>query len=541
VQRKLRRGIREVTTGETLRVRRPSPVTIAVFAIGFTLTASAVVAASHVDNSTEVRLLERQTRQAAAVLASSLALNQQVLDNALIVQSHNRQIDRTLFANAISPYVGNDRTFSAASIWRREGGRLVRSATMGATSRMGADAQQAFLARAFSAATTTVGMVGHGNRRRIAYALADPNTGHVIFAERTIPADGRSRFESNSAFADINYANYLGPRAERTAVTTANVDPTTLPLRGITATARVPFGDTVLTLVTSPRGHLGASLSQRLPFVLLAAGLLLTTLAFMVSRVLLRQRQTAEDSAAFAVGLSERLQRALLPFAIPPVPNLEVAVEYVAGTRGVDIGGDWYSFIALDSDHFAFVVGDVSGKGIDAVAVMARARFTLRAYLLRGDSPDVALSMSAPQFDVVDDGHIVTVVVGVGNWRTGEITLANAGHCQPLLLTGREPRYVEVATGPPLGAGPITYAPTSFAMNSGDTLFCYTDGLIERRNEAIDEGMGRLSMTIAASNGSVEDLVAHSVRSLRTDQAEDDIAVLAFRWTAEDSDEVTMR
>jgi serine phosphatase RsbU (regulator of sigma subunit) len=354
----------------------------------------------------------------------------------------------------------------------------------------------------------------------------------VVYAERAIPADGRSRVDRDSAFTDIDYAIYLGETTAPKALTTSNVDPEALPFAKPTGTASVPIGDTVLTLVTHPRRHLGSPLSQQLPLILLLIGPVLTVVAFIISRLLIRRRQRAEDSAAVAIGLSERLQRALLPLAVPKVPDLEVAVEYVAGARGVDIGGDWYSIIALDTDDFAFVVGDVSGKGIDAVAVMARARFTLRAYLLRGDRPDVALSMAAGQFDVTEDGHIVTVMVGVGNWRTGEVTVANAGHCKPLLLRGTGPVFLDVATGLPLGAGSVAYAATSFTMDSGDLLFCYTDGLIERRTEDIDVGMRRLARVVAGvAHTSVAEVVAHTVQTLRSDQAEDDVAVLAFRRT----------
>jgi serine phosphatase RsbU (regulator of sigma subunit) len=317
------------------------------------------------------------------------------------------------------------------------------------------------------------------------------------------------------------------------ALTTTNVEASSLPFTGPTVTQRIPFGDTELTLVTSARGHLGAPLSHQLPLILAGVGLVLTLVAFGVSRLLVRRRQKAEDSAAFAVALSERLQRALLPLAIPDIDNLEFAVEYAAGTRGVDIGGDWYSIIGVDDDQFAFVIGDVSGKGIDAVAVMARARFTLRAYLLRGDSPNVALSMAARQFDVIQDGHIVTTMVGIGNRRTGEVTVANAGHCQPALLRAGEVSFLEPITGPPLGTVHVSYEPTTFAMESGDTLFFYTDGLIERRGEGIDTGMHRLSTTLASAGSvSVAALVDHAVRSLRSSDAEDDVAVLAFRWTA---------
>ena len=75
-------------------------------------------------------------------------------------------------------------------------------------------------------------------------------------------------------------------------------------------------------------------------------------------------------------------------------------------------------------------------------------------------------------------------------------------------------------------------------MNSGDLLFCYTDGLIERRREDIETGMQRLARTAAAvADQAVDDVVTHAMRTLRDDGAEDDVAVLAFRWTP-DNDRV---
>ena len=144
---------------------------------------------------------------------------------------------------------------------------------------------------------------------------------------------------------------------------------------------------------------------------------------------------------------------------------------------------------------FAFVVGDVSGSGMDAVAEMARARFTLRAYLFDGDGPATALEKCARQFDVTTDGHIVTVLVGVGNRRTGEVTVANAGHPLPLLVADPEASFVPMTVGLPLGAGLGTYESSTFTMPVGATLIAYTDGLVERRDENIDAGMRRLLET----------------------------------------------
>jgi serine phosphatase RsbU (regulator of sigma subunit) len=383
-----------------------------------------------------------------------------------------------------------------------------------------------------------------GDQSRIAYALADPDSGLVVYAERAIPADRRAPVDRNAAYADLNYAIYLGPSTTTDTMTTTDVDPAELPLEGRTARAEVPFGDTVLTLVTTPRHHLGSTLSQRLPWILLLGGLLLTVAAAVVARQLARDRQRAESDTETITtlyqrvdslygeqrALSVRLQRALLPQVNPGIPGMEISSDYVAGAQGVDIGGDWYSSIATGDESFAFVVGDVSGNGVDAVAEMARARFTLRAYLVDGDGPELALQKSAPQFDISRDGHIITVLVGVGNSRTGEITVANAGHPLPLLVSDEQASFVQMPVGLPLGAGPCTYRTSTFTLPPQATLMAFTDGLVERRTEDIDAGMQRL-VEVARPLGArpLPSFVSEVVTRMRDEDTTDDIAVLALR------------
>ena len=322
-------------------------------------------------------------------------------------------------------------------------------------------------------------------------------------------------------------------------MSTTNVDPASLPLDGNTFEETIPFGDTVLTLETNPRRHLGASLSQQLPWILLMTGLLLTATAALVAHQLVRGRRVAEGHTETITALYERvdslyeeeralfvrLQRALLPQTNPQIPRIEMAAEYVAGTQGIDIGGDWYSVIAISDEEFAFVVGDVSGRGVDAVAVMAHARFTLRAYLVDGQSPSAALEKCSRQFDISVDGHMTTALVGVGNWRTGVVTLANAGHPAPLLLTEDRPEFVATPVGPPLGTGSSAYESCEFTMPVGSTLILYTDGLIERRTEDIATGMDRLARTVAPmSSVPLQTMVGEVLRGLNDPTASDDIA-----------------
>jgi serine phosphatase RsbU (regulator of sigma subunit) len=104
---------------------------------------------------------------------------------------------------------------------------------------------------------------------------------------------------------------------------------------------------------------------------------------------------------------------------------------------------------------------------VRAATVVARLRFTIRAYLREGRPPDRVLEMCTGEIDVLTDNHFSTVLVGIGNLETREITLANAGHLNPLLLSHSHPEFVLTAVGLPSGVRRSTYRPTSFAMPPG--------------------------------------------------------------------------
>ena len=529
--------------------RQPGRVAVAIAVVGVVLTAVASWGAARTDRSTEQRLLDGQTKQAAAVLSTAIMVVQQPLEAVIAVaKAAGPSGDRKAFEQYMAAYAGPERVFESASLWHRRGDRFERLTDVGDAPAMGPDAPetQAQLRRAFDSKTTTVRLVTAGAHVLVVYVRADPATGWVVYAERAVPANRRARVDNDSAFSEIHYALYLGHDTRPENLTTTDVDAATLPFHGITARTTVPFGDTVLTLTTTPRDHLGSRFGRELPWLLLVAGLLLTAIATRSGQQLARGRQTAEQDAATITALYRRtdalyaqqrdlfvsLQRALLPHTEPQIPNIEFASEYVAGGHGLDIGGAWFSMVELDGGRFGFVVGDVSGHGIDAVAVMARARFTIRAYLVDGDDPATVLGKCADQFDIAVDGHMTTALVGVGDWRTGEVTVASAGHPPPVLLTGDAAAFVDVIPGRPLGTGPERYDETTLAMPAGATLFCFTDGLVERRGEDIDTGLDRLAATLVGiADRPVGEVVAEALRTLHHDDRADDIATLAIRWT----------
>ena len=212
-----------------------------------------------------------------------------------------------------------------------------------------------------------------------------------------------------------------------------------------------------------PRGSSGGHSVRTSPGSSSSPEWLITAAIAVVSVRLRRRHALAEDDARTIAQLYDRLdtlfdeqraiadslQRALLPRRNPVIPDLDVASRFVAGADRVSVGGDWYSVIGTGGTGFAFVVGDVSGRGISAATTMAHLRFTIRAYLLEGHSPDEALALAARQITVAEEGHMATVLVGVGDAATGAMTLANAGHLPPVLCSSVGARLVEGTVDPP--------------------------------------------------------------------------------------------
>ncbi len=531
---------------------RVARVVVIIGLVGIVVTASISWASWRIDRNNEHRLLQLQTRQAANVLASAIISIEAPLQTALDVASATGG-DPEQFARFIAPYLGPTGAFVSASLWRTTGTPAV-VASDGIAPGLAPDSAAAltFIEHATRSPTFVVTAITTGGRQRIGYALVSPqDPSFAVYAEREIPVNRIVPVEKDSAFSDLRYATYLGPITNSSTLETTDVTPSGLPLRGDSVRVAIPFGDTTLTLVTAPVGHLGGALGADLVWIFLGGGLVLTLVAASIAGLLVRRRAAAERDSQIISGLyeqldglyseqrsiAETLQHALLPQTNPAIPGVEVATRYVAGARGVDIGGDWYSMVPIDEDRFAFVVGDVSGRGISAAAIMARIRFTLRAYLVEGHPPDVALALTSLQLDVTRDSHLATAVAGVAELSSRTITLANAGHLNPILISGGRARFLQTVVGVPLGVpGPVPYTSTTVTMEPGSTLFAFTDGLVERRDEDLELGLDRLAAaTIAPAEVSLDELLTTVLATMTEDATSDDIAILAFRWQDADS------
>ncbi|GGM31451.1 PP2C family protein-serine/threonine phosphatase [Dactylosporangium sucinum] len=222
------------------------------------------------------------------------------------------------------------------------------------------------------------------------------------------------------------------------------------------------------------------------------------------------------------------LQRSLLPARPPAVPGLDVAVRYVPGAE-VGVGGDWYDVFDLPSGHVGIVIGDVAGSGLRAAVVMGRIRSALRAYAMETADPADVLTRLDRKVQRFEPDAMATVVYAVVDPDLSGVTLSSAGHLPPVVAAGSAPALAEVTPDLPLGAYPeASRHNTRLPLEPGTALFLYTDGLIERRDRALSDGLKQLVGSVRAAPA--DTICAEAMAALLYDRAPtDDVAVLAVR------------
>ena len=200
--------------------------------------------------------------------------------------------------------------------------------------------------------------------------------------------------------------------------------------------------------------------------------------------------------------IAETLQRSLLPERLPVLPGLEVAARYIPAASEAEVGGDWYDVIPIDSSRVGLVMGDVAGKGLAAASMVGRLRSAMRAYALEGREPaDVIGSLNQLVWSEVEDSEMATLVYAVADPVASTLTWVNAGHPPPLILAADgTTSFLEGPRSVPLGVMPFpSYEEGTAPLPEGGTLLLYTDGLVERPGELLDDGFARLA---AAADGS---------------------------------------
>lgn len=223
--------------------------------------------------------------------------------------------------------------------------------------------------------------------------------------------------------------------------------------------------------------------------------------------------------------IGDTLQQAMLE----PASNFRtVAARYLPASGNLAIGGDWYDVIQLPTGHRGLVVGDCVGHGLDAAAAMSQLRAATRSMLLQGLSPADTLNALHQFSTSVTGAFNATAVCMVVNPAEGELTWARAGHPYPLVVTAVGSVWLDEVGGPPLGfAAEPDYQNAVRQLSLDDLIILYSDGLIERRDESIQDGLDRLERAAVGLHGrGAEEVVDHLISTMLTETPRDDVVIV---------------
>jgi serine phosphatase RsbU (regulator of sigma subunit) len=209
-----------------------------------------------------------------------------------------------------------------------------------------------------------------------------------------------------------------------------------------------------------------------------------------------------------------------------------MAVRYVPGEGKV--GGDWYDVFTLPSGQLCIVIGDVAGAGLAAAVIMGRMRSALRAYALETADPAEVLARLDAKMQHFEPGALATVLYAVFDPGLDRVHICSAGHYPPVVASpGRPAELADVPPGLLIGAVPgARRRVATMGIDRGTLLCFYTDGLIERRGELIDDGLDRLCRAVTAEPAEAA-CAAVMGALVGNEPARDDIALLMVRRQAE--------
>ncbi|RAJ29660.1 PAS domain-containing protein [Kitasatospora sp. SolWspMP-SS2h] len=231
------------------------------------------------------------------------------------------------------------------------------------------------------------------------------------------------------------------------------------------------------------------------------------------------------------------LQHSLLPQKLEQPADLHVAATYQPGGAEAAVGGDWYDVIGLGGGRTALVIGDVMGRGLRAAAVMGQLRTAVRAYARLDLPPHEVMTLLDGLAMEIDANQIATCTYAVWDPAATTLVYASAGHL-PLLLRSPDGTVLrgEEQNGPPLGTGGAGHLSHTLRLLPGTTGVLYTDGLVERRDQDIDQGIDHLAHTLTGPVGTPDTVCSRLLRALGvTAEHDDDVAILVFQVPSADT------
>ena len=248
---------------------------------------------------------------------------------------------------------------------------------------------------------------------------------------------------------------------------------------------------------------------------------------------------TAEKERLGAeLNVAKQIQAEMLPRVFPPYKDHPEIELYASMTPAKEVGGDFYDFYMLDDDHFAMVVGDVSGKGVPAALFMVITKTLLKDTAAHEHNPaKVFEHVNTILCESNESGLFVTCWMGILTISTGELNFANAGHNAPVLENNGKIEYLSTKPNLMLAAmDGLPYTNNTIKLNKGDRLFIYTDGITEATND-YDElyGEDRLLSVLKSVQGTgktsrdILDIVRNDLNDFVLEASQfDDITMLCM-------------
>ncbi|WP_456786014.1 SpoIIE family protein phosphatase [Cellulomonas sp. P5_C5] len=228
--------------------------------------------------------------------------------------------------------------------------------------------------------------------------------------------------------------------------------------------------------------------------------------------------------------LAETLQRAMLPEQAE-VDGLDVWTYYAPNSENAQVGGDWYDVLQVGPDVVGVVIGDVVGHDVEAAASMGQLRSVVRSYMFDITTPGPVLErvdqliagMRVPR----PAGLVLSTLTRADDrWR---LEYSRAGHLPALLVRAGGVTQLDAAGGPLIGFGGVPRGTGTVDLEAGDVLVYYTDGLIERRDRGLRDGLAALSAVAAGVTARDAAGVGEELLSRLADHPEDDVAVVVVR------------
>ncbi len=248
-----------------------------------------------------------------------------------------------------------------------------------------------------------------------------------------------------------------------------------------------------------------------------------------------RHAATLEHALRDRAHVAEVLQSSLVPRSLPEVPGFGVHARYRAGVE--EVGGDFYDVLLVGGNRWAFLIGDICGRGPEAARLTALARHSLRLAMMLGHNPAEALAaLNQALLKSDNDGRFCTAVCGVISELEDGCALVEvgaAGHPAPLMARADGAIEEVDARGPLLGVLPdATFTQTETRMRPGDTIVVYTDGVVEARRNGAMFGLERLTEVVSQYAGAGAEALVTAVLETVTEfdesASKDDLAILAI-------------